>query len=182
MTTGPWKPVSLHTYKTRIDEVRVNVDVAEKLDADVNVSFSLAGVMRETEATVSLVDAAGTSIVTQTLVLAANKTIGPIKFKLEKGNFNLWFPVGYGEQPLYSAKVDLRDTVCHGAIRRCAQYNWFSSQDGATLDTKTYRFGFRRVRVVEDELDEGHTFLFEVNNIRIFCGGSSYVYFSTTRR
>ena len=27
------------------------------------------------------------------------------------------------------------------------------------------------VRLVQDELDGGHTFLFEVNNIRIFCGG-----------
>lgn len=38
-------------------------------------------------------------------------------------------------------------------------------------------FGIRRVRVVEDKLEdqEGRTFLFEVNNIRVFCGGSNWI-------
>lgn len=41
------------------------------------------------------------------------------------------------------------------------------------LDKKTKKIGFRRVRIVEEKLldQEGLTFLFEVNNIKIFCGG-----------
>ena len=42
------------------------------------------------------------------------------------------------------------------------------------MDVQEKRIGFRRVRVVQDELEgqPGHSFLFEVNNVRIFCGGS----------
>jgi len=38
---------------------------------------------------------------------------------------------------------------------------------------RTQSVSFRRVRVVQEPLvdQEGLTFLFEVNNIRIFCGG-----------
>ena len=41
------------------------------------------------------------------------------------------------------------------------------------LDTKTQTFGIRRVQVVQEPLIDqpGRTFLFEVNGVRIFCGG-----------
>lgn len=52
-----------------------------------------------------------------------------------------------------------------------------SSQAGQLLDTKTQKIGFRRVRVVEDKLVDqpGLTWLFEINGIRIFCGGSNWI-------
>ena len=48
-------------------------------------------------------------------------------------------------------------------------------QDGKLLDTRTQKFAFRRAIVVQDELEgqEGRSFLFEINNIRVFCGGMS---------
>lgn len=55
---------------------------------------------------------------------------------------------------------------------RIAAAEW-SEQNGVVLDQKTQRISFRRVRIVQDKLidQEGFTFLFEVNNVRIFCGG-----------
>lgn len=49
-----------------------------------------------------------------------------------------------------------------------------SDQDGNLLDTKTQKFAFRRAVIVQDELEgqEGRSFVFEINNIRIFCGGA----------
>lgn len=46
-------------------------------------------------------------------------------------------------------------------------------QQGVTIDAKSEKFGVRRVEVVQDDLIDqpGKTFLFEVNNVRIFCGG-----------
>ena len=45
------------------------------------------------------------------------------------------------------------------------------------MDGQTQKVGFRRVRVVEDKLIDqpGLTWLFEINNIRIFCGGSNWI-------
>jgi beta-galactosidase/beta-glucuronidase len=48
-------------------------------------------------------------------------------------------------------------------------------QKGKVLDAITEKVSFRRARVVQDKMvdQEGLTFLFEINNIRIFCGGRS---------
>jgi len=45
------------------------------------------------------------------------------------------------------------------------------------VDSETKKVAFRRVRVVEEPLIDqpGKSFLFEVNNIRIFCGGSNWI-------
>ena len=44
------------------------------------------------------------------------------------------------------------------------------------MDTKTQKFGIRRAVVVQDRLEDqpGRTFLFEINNVRVFCGGQLY--------
>lgn len=44
-----------------------------------------------------------------------------------------------------------------------------TAKEGKSLDARKDNFGIRRVRVVEDKLEdqEGRTFLFEVNNIRV---------------
>jgi beta-mannosidase len=48
------------------------------------------------------------------------------------------------------------------------------SQKGNVLDFKIQKIGIRRARIVQDKLidAEGFTFLFEINNIRIFAGGA----------
>ena len=52
-------------------------------------------------------------------------------------------------------------------------------KQGHMLDKKIERIAFRRVQIVEEKLvdQEGLTFLFEVNNIRIFCGGERFFLF-----
>jgi beta-mannosidase len=48
-------------------------------------------------------------------------------------------------------------------------------QAGNCLDTMMQKIGIRRARIVQDKLldAEGRSFLFEINNIRIFAGGAS---------
>lgn len=48
-------------------------------------------------------------------------------------------------------------------------------QQGSLIDRKSQRIAFRRARIVEDKLidQEGLTWLFEINGVRIFCGGMS---------
>ena len=71
----------------------------------------------------------------------------------------LWYPHGYGKQPLYSITATLK------------------SKQGEVLDTATKRVGIRKARVVQRPLKDapGTTFFFEVNNIPIFCGGSNWI-------
>lgn len=47
-------------------------------------------------------------------------------------------------------------------------------QQGSLIDRKSQRIAFRRAIIVEDKLidQEGLTWLFEINGVRIFCGGT----------
>jgi beta-mannosidase len=50
-------------------------------------------------------------------------------------------------------------------------------QSDKELSTSRTRVAFRHAEVVQDKLDgqEGTTFLFEVNGVRVFCGGSNWI-------
>ena len=77
---------------------------------------------------------------------------------LRTQNANLWYPHIYGEQPLYVLTATL--------VRRHTQ-----------VDLRQKRFGLRRSEVVQQKLESspGTSFYFKINNIPIFCGGSSWI-------
>ena len=84
------------------------------------------------------------------------KSFATATFKSQ--NPKLWYPHTYGEQPLHILKA----TLC---------------RKQALLDTASKRFGIRRAKVVQRKFDDdpGSTFLIEINNIPIFCGGSNWI-------
>lgn len=77
-------------------------------------------------------------------------------FKIE--NPALWFPVRYGEQPLYTITATLLD-------------------GSSEVDSESKKFGLRRAELVQRSMTDqpGTTFFFQVNNIPIFCGGSDWI-------
>lgn len=70
----------------------------------------------------------------------------------------LWYPVRYGKQPLYTIKATLLD-------------------GDTEIDSASKKIGLRRARLVQTPLKEQHgtSFFFEINNIPIFCGGSDWI-------
>ncbi|EMD40849.1 glycoside hydrolase family 2 protein [Gelatoporia subvermispora B] len=157
MTVGPWKPISLHTYQTRITDVDIRSKVHENLSANLDVAFSLSS-RDNLIAAVNLKGPDGTLVVGQNNVKIKDGHT-QVHFKLSAGAYELWHPVGYGKQPIYHVEVQL------------------ATEKGEILDSQTQKIAFRRARIVQDELidQEGRTFLFEINNTRIFCGGSNWI-------
>lgn len=110
MTVGPWRPIRFHTYDIRIAEVWANAVVSERLEPVLDLSFELAG--DEFTGTV------------QVFVRSPNKVgikeIKAVKIAAGKGSITqafggdeieLWYPVGYGKQPLYEIEVAAIDDV-----------------------------------------------------------------------
>ncbi|TFK28781.1 beta-mannosidase [Coprinopsis marcescibilis] len=157
MTVGPWKPISLQTYSTRIEEIDVRTEVSEdfavQFTARIGVSHSVDGSLR-----VELRNPAG-EIQRSDPVPFSGYNVGQHSISFAPGEVDLWYPVGYGSQPLYTVQVTLLDS------------------DDNVIDEKKQTTAFRRVSVVQEPLvdAEGLTFLFEVNNIRVFCGGSNWI-------
>ncbi|KAG2042900.1 glycoside hydrolase family 2 protein [Suillus americanus] len=158
MTIGPWKAITLHTYNVHFTDVDVRSDVSEALDVGITVDLTLSEKAPGGLASVALKNAQNSAILAESNIKVDSGS-ARAEFRFSPGVLELWYPVGFGKQPLYTVEVIISDS------------------EGNTLDTRTQRVSFRRVRVVQEPLvdQEGLTFLFEVNNIRIFCGGSNWI-------
>lgn len=113
MTVGPWRPIYLHAYHTRISDLHTSALVDESLDADLIVRIALSPSETWTTAEVSLKEPAGSesSIISSQSNITLNNGAARIVFHFEKGEVKLWYPVGYGEQPLYEVQVRIYDDV-----------------------------------------------------------------------
>lgn len=71
----------------------------------------------------------------------------------------LWWPSGYGSQPLYQISV----------ILRCAH-------DGRELGGKAFKYGIRTLTIAQDQINERESeFAFIVNGLKIFAKGGNWV-------
>lgn len=76
--------------------------------------------------------------------------------EIEITNPQLWWPAGYGAQPLYQVEVSL-------------------SAGGAALDTWSRRIGLRTMTVSREKKDYGETFSHCVNGVDVFAMGMDYI-------
>ncbi|KAJ7210634.1 glycoside hydrolase family 2 protein [Mycena haematopus] len=161
MTCGPYRPITLKTYSVRIQEVQTHAllsdENAPSLKVDVTLDHALDASLR-----IVLSDANNKTVLkSEDIPVTGSFIAAAVSWDL-KGVIEPWWPVGYGAQHLYTVSVLL-------------------SVAGQTLDENTTRAGFRRVALVQEPLEEpdqygtGTTFLFEVNGLRLFTGGSNWV-------
>ncbi len=68
----------------------------------------------------------------------------------------LWWPAGYGEQPLYKVVVAL-------------------TNNGTELDRREYLIGLRKLELRQQPDEWGRSFAFVVNGRRVFCKGANWI-------
>ena len=68
----------------------------------------------------------------------------------------LWWPIGYGEQYLYSFECTLK-------------------KDNTPLAKHTSKLGLRKVELITDKSQEGSEFYFKINDTPIFMKGANYI-------
>ncbi len=112
MTVGPWRPIYLHAYHTRVSNLHISALVNESLEADLVVRTALFPSDTWSTAEISLKDPASSeSIVTSQSNITFDNGAARVVFHFKKGEVKLWYPVGYGEQPLYEVQVRIYDDV-----------------------------------------------------------------------
>lgn len=157
MTVGPWKQIVLHTYHHRISDVDIRSQVSQSLAVKLTAELTFSE--RELGFASFILKAPDGSVEASVNKISTDTGRCKVTFEWAPGKLDLWYPVGYGTQPMYAVEVEL------------------TSESGQVLDTKSLKIAFRRARVVQEKIldQEGLTFLFEINNVRIFCGGSNWI-------
>ncbi len=152
-TAGIWKPVRLERWTTaRLARVRplVTVDADGTGRVEVHADLERAG-----DGT-PLVLTAAVAGRTATATLAADASSGTVT--VEVPGADLWWPVGYGGQPLYDLDLTL------------------AARDGAdALDTAHRRIGFRTVTVDTEPDEHGTPFTVSVNGRPVFVKGANWI-------
>lgn len=149
LTCGPWRPINLEVYESRITDLWVDIDVDKSLKfATITTHASTEGKASGVWFDVSF---KGTPVVSQAVASGGSAT-----FTID--NPKLWYPVRYGKQPLYTVTATL-------------------DEDGKIIDSVSKKIGLRRAELVQRPLkgEPGTSFFFEVNGIPIFCGGSDWI-------
>ena len=151
---GIWRPIRLEAYdRCRIEDVRIRQDhSAENGRVGLSVSFAAPGCSGPLTAEVTLRGPAGEVI--------AQKRADHFCADFLLKDPALWWPNGYGKQPLYTLEVVLRSELPGRAPEE---------------DRVTRRIGLRTLTVSTDRDRCGSEFAFAVNGMKIFTMGADYI-------
>jgi len=152
---GIWRPIRLVGYDTaRLGDVHIRqhhragkVSVSAVVRAE---RFS----RRPVKAELVLRHADGT---TQSTTVELPPRRREVSLRLAVDNPQLWWPRGYGTQPLYSLSIRLLD------------------DDGLELDRQDRRVGLRKLRLSRRKDRYGESFTFVVNGVDVFAKGANWI-------
>lgn len=155
-TSGMWRPVRLESWSgARLASVRVEAGVAdgavEGSPGTVDVHVELERAAGPAEAATVEVGVAGQMATVD--VPAGQEAVHVV---VAVPSVRLWWPAGYGEQPLYDVDVTV-------------------SRNGAAADAARRRVGFRTVRLDIDPDEHGTSFQFVVNGQSVFVRGANWI-------
>ena len=149
-TAGIWRPARLEHWSTaRLAQVRPLVTVENGTG---RVELRLTAERTATGAGRPLTVRATVAGVTAETAFDGDEAV----LVVEVPDAALWWPRGYGDQPLYGLDVTLAD-------------------DGAPLDTWHRRIGFRTVELDRSADEHGSGFTLVVNGVRIFARGVNWI-------
>ncbi|CAG7825645.1 unnamed protein product [Allacma fusca] len=104
----------------------------------------------------------GSVVFEQDVILTENQVVLNISVNVTGDQVNLWWPNGYGKQPLYTVQV------------------LYTSNNYGETSLKSMEAGFRFVELVQEDIDftdveKGLTFYFRVNGWPIYAKGSNTI-------
>ncbi|OMI35672.1 glycoside hydrolase family 2 protein [Streptomyces sparsogenes] len=155
-TAGIWKPVHLERWRTaRLDGVRPLVSVEPDGTGVVEVHADVERAVAADGPELALTAEVGGH--RARAVVAAGDTTAVLRITVPHAR--LWWPAGYGDQPLYDLHIALTT----------------AERPEEPLDTVDRRVGFRNITVDTTPDETGTPFTFVVNGTRVFAKGANWI-------
>lgn len=155
---GIWKEIRLEGFATRLTDVHLRQSLEEALavvSADVSAEVNGAG---QVTASMTVTGPGGGKVETQE-ILSSEFDEEPAQYanlSVVIPQPQLWWPAGYGAQPIYTVEITL--------------------QAGATvLDQRRYTLGLRTIELRQEPDQWGQEFTFYVNGVRLFAKGADWI-------
>lgn len=153
MTAGIWRAVWLQVYTARIDNLWPQVQLAaDHQTAEVTAVARVDSVVKGDYTARFTLSLRGNEIAHQDMGVSDEQA--QVTFRVNRPE--LWWPHGYGEQPLYEVSMSLL-------------------RNGKTVDHTNKKFGIRTAEVIQQPDKHGKSFFFRINGMDIFCGGSCWI-------
>jgi beta-mannosidase len=154
---GIWRPISLIGMDAaRLHDIHIrqqHSSDAVELSIQVELEQVTWGARR---ALISIAAPDGTLLPLEQVQFTAAEARASLSYLIRSPE--LWWPNGYGNQPLYSIRVDL-----------------YPADSDELLDSRALRIGLRTLTVNRDTDQWGERFAFQVNGVAIFAMGSTYI-------
>lgn len=155
-TSGIWRPVRIESWsQVRLASVIVDASIAEAaVDGDAGRVAVRLEIERMPGVAAPLhVDVTVGETSTTVTVPVDQSTVHVV---LAVPAVRLWWPAGYGDQPLYGVDVTL-------------------SHDLSLIDSTSRRIGFRTARLEMEEDEHGTSFRFVINGQQVFVRGANWI-------
>ncbi|MEI7032844.1 glycoside hydrolase family 2 protein [Streptomyces pratensis] len=154
VTAGVWREARVEQWSTaRLAEVRPQVTVAGDGSGTVEVTVDLDRTTTGQDRPLRLV--AGVGDTSSEVTVAPGAMTATVS--VHTPDVALWWPRGYGEQPLYACTVVLEDAGGHA------------------LDAWERRVGFRTIELDTSQDEHGSAFTLVVNGTPVFARGVNWI-------
>ncbi|KAI0972978.1 glycoside hydrolase family 2 protein [Xylaria arbuscula] len=148
ITAGPWKPIYLEKFVSKVEDVWTEYEVSEDLQTCSGRILAKVSGAAGQSVTVSL-SLTGTAIFEKEVAVNSS---GIVEASFLITRPDLWYPFTHGTQTRYELTASL-----------------------GLSDTKSKMIGFRRAELIQQKDEFGKSFFFRINGQDVFCGGSCWI-------